>query len=146
MLEQWLTRFAYTPMGTFGRWGTFQTVEEVWRNNQSRISCIPTGVYICERTTFHRGGYPTFEITGVPDRTLIKIHRANTVEDLLGCVGIGLSLGVLRVKDEDSQEMTHKLAALSSRAGFDAWMATLAGVNHFRLHVVDYTEPEQALD
>lgn len=145
-MDQYLTRFAYTPMGVFGRWGTFQTIEEVWRNNQPRISCIPTGVYVCERSVFHRGGYPTFEITGVPSRTLIKVHRANTVEDLLGCVGIGLSLGVLRVRDEDSQEMTHKLAALSSRAGFDAWMETLLGINSFRLHVVDYKAPAMDLE
>ncbi len=145
-MDQYLTRFAYTPMGTFGRWGPFQTVEEVWRDNQSRISCIPVGVYPCVRGIFHRGGYPTFEIMDVPNRSLIKVHRANTVEDLLGCIGIGLSLGVLNVRDEDSQQMVHKLAALSSRAGFDAWMESLLGINNFRLHVVDYKTPRMELE
>ena len=59
-----------------------------------------------------------------------------------GCIGIGLALGVLRVRDEDSHQMTHKLAALSSRRGFDAWMESLAGMNEFSLHVVDYEAPE----
>jgi hypothetical protein len=98
-------------------------------------------VYTCVRSTFHRGGYPTFEVTGVPGRTLIKVHRANTEEDLQGCIGIGLSLGVLKVKDEDSRQMVHKLAALSTRKGFDAWMRSLLGVNQFDLHVVDYEAP-----
>lgn len=140
-MDQWLTRFAYTKDGTFGRWGEFQTVEEEWRNNIPRISCIPTGIYHCVRSIFHRGGYPTFEVTGVLGRTLIKVHRANTEEDLLGCIGMGLGLGVLRVKDEDSHQMTYKLAALSSRRGFDAWMESLLGVREFDLHIVDYTGP-----
>jgi len=140
-MDQWLTRFAYTKDGVFGRWGPWTTVEEEWRNNQPRISCIPTGDYHCERTIFHRGGYPTFEITNVPNRTLIKIHRANTEEDLLGCVGLGLNLGVLKVKDEDSHQLTHKLAALSSRRAFDAWMDSMSGANSFTLHIVDYEAP-----
>ena len=94
-MDQYLTRFAYTKDGAFGRWGRFHTVEEEWQDNQPRISCIPTGIYRCVRSTFHRGGYPTFEVTNVPGRTLIKVHRANTEEDLLGCIGIGLGLGVL---------------------------------------------------
>lgn len=147
MLEQWLTRFAYTKDGVFGRWGRFQTIEEEWRDNQPRISCIPTTMgrapYHCVRSVFHRGGYPTFEITNVPDRTLIKVHRANTQEDLLGCVGMGLDLGVLKVKDEDSFQLAHKLAVLSSKKAFESWMETLHGVNEFLLHVVDYEEPEQ---
>jgi len=140
-MDQWLTRFAYTKDGVFGRWGPYQTIEEEWRDNEPRISCIPTGIYRCERSTFHRGGYPTFEVTGVPGRTLIKIHRANTEEDLQGCIGLGLNLGVLKVKDEDSHQMTHKLAALSSRQAFSAWMASMGDADNFTLHIVDYEPP-----
>ena len=140
-MEQYLTRFAYTKDGTFGRWGPFQTVEEEWQDNQPNISCIPTGIYRCVRSTFHRGGYATYEVTEVPGRTLIKVHRANTEEDLRGCIGIGLGLGVLRVKDEDSHQKIHKLAALSTRKGFDAWMEWLGGVSEFNLHIVDYESP-----
>ena len=140
-MDQTLTRFAYTKDGVFGRWGPWTTVEEEWRDNRPRISCIPTGSYLCKRTVFHRGGYPTYEITGVPGRTLIKIHRANTEEDLLGCVGLGLTLGVLRVTDEDSHQLTHKLAALASRKAFDAWMTSMGDAEQFTLHIVDYEPP-----
>ena len=147
MLRQTLTRFAPTQDGVFGRLGKFQTIEEEWRDNQPRISCIPTGVYRCVRSMFHRGGYETFEVLDVEDRTLIKFHIANTEEDLLGCIGLGLKLGVLRVKDEDSGQMVHKLAAISSRSAFNAWMEELSDVDEFMLEIVDYAgEPKLDLD
>ena len=143
--DKYLTRFAYTKDGTFGRLDRFQTVEEEWQDNQPNISCIPTTEpgkpYVCVRSVFHRGGYPTFEIMNVFGRDLIKFHRANTEEDLQGCVGLGLGLGVLKVKDEDSHQMVHKLAALSTRKAFGAWMDSMRDVSRFNLHVVDYAPP-----
>ncbi len=137
-LELTLTRFAPTKDGVFGRLGRWTTVEEEWQDNQPRISCIPAASYRCIRAFFHRGGYPCFEVMDVPGRTLIKFHRANTEEDLLGCIGLGMRLGVLRVRDEDSGEMVHKLAALSSRRAFNAWMASMDGVDEFTLHIVGW--------
>lgn len=143
MISQTLTRFAGVAAnpndaGTFGRLGPWVTVEEEWKDNRPRISCIPTGSYVCERSTFHRGGYATFEVLDVEGRTLIKFHFANTEEDLLGCIGLGLDLGVLLVTDEDSGARVHKLAALSTRAAFEAWMESLEGVDRFVLHIVDH--------
>lgn len=144
--DQYITRFAYTQDGVFGRLGRFQTVEEEWQDNQPDISCIPTTPsnrpYLCQRSVFHRGGYETFQIMDVPGRDLIKFHRAMTEEDLRGCVGVALKLGVFEVKDEDTGRMTHKLSGISTRKGFEAWMATLQGVNEFMLHVVDYEPPQ----
>lgn len=139
-MDQYLTRFAYTPDGTFGRLGRFITVEEEWQNNAPDISCIPCAVYVCQRVQSPKFGN-TFEIMDVPDRTHILIHPLNTEEGSRGCVGLGLRLGVLRVKDEDSHQMVHKLAALSSRKAFNAWLATMQGIDRFRLHVVDYQAP-----
>ncbi len=136
--ELTLTRFAPTKDGVFGRLGPWTTIEEEWRDNQPRISCIPALTYRCTRAHFHRGGYPCFEVMDVPGRTLIKTHRANTEEDLLGCIGFGMRLGVLRVRDEDSGEMAHKLAALSSKAAHNAWMASMQGVDEFILHIVGW--------
>ena len=57
-----LERFAYTPMGIFGRIMSpeFQcyTVERPWLDNRARESCIPEGVYRLRLGTFNRGGYP----------------------------------------------------------------------------------------
>ena len=133
-----ITRFAPTKDGVFGRLGRWTTVEEEWQDNRPRVSCIPSGTYRCVRATFHRGGYPCFEVTDVPGRTFIKFHRANTEEGLLGGIGRGMRLGVLRVRDEDSGKMAYKLAALSSRKAFGAWMASMDGVDEFTLHIVGW--------
>lgn len=143
--DQTLTRFAPTKDGVFGRLGPWQTVEEEWLNNRPKVSCIPAGSYRCVRSTFHRGGYECFEVLDVPGRTLIKFHRANTEENLEGCIGIGVRLGVLRVKDEDSGEMVYKLAATSSKIGFDSWMDSMVDIDEFTLHVEGWEGEDYAI-
>jgi hypothetical protein len=101
-----LERYGYTPMGTFGRlhYKGFHcyTVEKQWELNQSFISCIPVGIYKLETTIFYGGDgpggkrdYPTFKLLNVPGRTLIKIHVAQTCDDLKGCIGLGTELGFI---------------------------------------------------
>ena len=93
-----LTRFAYSPLGTFGEItdGIYKafTVEEVWRNNQKSKSCIPEGTYKCKRGQFPRHGN-TFEVMNVPNRSAILFHVANTIDDIEGCIGLGDKLGAL---------------------------------------------------
>lgn len=120
-----LERFAYTPLGTFGRlilpeffaW----TVERPWLGNAPRESCIPEGEYDLVETIFHRGGYKTWEILGVPNRTLIKIHKANTMHDLLGCIAPGKRLGV--IDPPGDPEMTW--AVISSGEAFAELMVAM---------------------
>jgi len=96
-MNLFLQRFAYTPHGTFGRllvkdWECF-TVERPWFSNQPNISCIPCGLYSLSLGTYHRGGYAAWEVLDVPNRSLIKIHIGNTMDDLMGCIAPGMSLG-----------------------------------------------------
>ena len=97
MKDVYLERFAYTHMGTFGviKVDEFEwfTVERPWLNNKARESCIPEGAYRISLGMYNRGGYPAYEIQSVPDRSLIKIHVANTENDVVGCIGLGLALG-----------------------------------------------------
>ncbi len=62
------------------------TIELPWRNNQSNISCIPTGSYpLVERSTKKRGTH--LLVKNVPNRSLILIHPANNaLTQLLGCI------------------------------------------------------------
>ena len=94
-----LERFAYTPVGTFGRMTMpeFQayTVERPWLNNKVRESCIPEGQYQIVKGRFHRGGYDCYELLEVPGRSLIKIHVGNTLEDVIGCIAVGSHLGFI---------------------------------------------------
>lgn len=66
------------------------TLELPWMNNQRRISCIPTGVYICKKVNATENiPYPHISITNVIGRDGCCIHKANYVGDLRGCIAVG---------------------------------------------------------
>lgn len=136
MSEARLTRFAYTPYGTFGRIRVggkeFFTVERPWNNNESNVSCIPEGTYtlrmrdsgVVSRSTggaYSRG----WEVTNVKGRSFIMIHPGNTLDDLQGCIAPGKSLGVVG----------GKWAVSASRQAFDELMKTLAGQSEWKLAI-----------
>lgn len=94
-----LERFAYTPMGTFGKivvdGAVLYTVERPWLNNAPSVSCIPEGTYKCKPRRYFRGGYDAAEVTGVPNRSYILFHKGNTMMDSAGCILVCSSLGCL---------------------------------------------------
>ncbi len=94
-----LQRFAYSDLGTFGRLllpsFSCYTVERPWLNNRPFVSCVPEGTYRLEPRRYNRGGYETLEITGVPNRSLILIHKGNLPRHVQGCVAVGRRLGCL---------------------------------------------------
>lgn len=67
-----------------------RTLELPDRGNQRRISCIPEGEYWVEKRKSRKYG-DHFHVRGVPNRSLILLHNANFVEQLLGCVAVGLA-------------------------------------------------------
>lgn len=96
-----LRRFALSPMGVFGELtveGTqfsCYTVERPWIDNLPNVSCIPPGEYNLVWGRYNRGGYDVYEVQGVPGRSLIKVHRGNTMHDLRGCIAPGDALGCI---------------------------------------------------
>ena len=54
---------------------------------QNDSSCIPEGIYkvVPDKT----GRFQYFKVLDVLNRSNIEIHPANSIEDLLGCIGIG---------------------------------------------------------
>jgi len=117
-----LNRFCICEMGTFGKliisdnnnaYGSWYTVELPWKNNEHGISCIPLGEYDIIPTMF-KGEYRSYEII-VPNRTAIKIHIANTISDLKGCIGLGKKLGVL----------PNRLAVLNSVQAYKEFTKTI---------------------
>jgi hypothetical protein len=115
-----------------------QTVEDDWRSNAPRISCIPAGLYALHRTTYYKHGYETFEVMGVPSRSRILIHPANTEEDLEGCIGVGLRRGKLRIaRDEDTGEAdVLKDAVVASKEGFRQLMEVMTPVDEATLEIL----------
>ena len=72
------------------------SLELAWKNNESRVSCIPNGIYWCEKVKANdpntRIKYEHLWIKDVPDRGGIKIHKGNFYNQILGCVLPGESL------------------------------------------------------
>lgn len=92
------------------------TVEDLWRNNAPRVSCIPAGEYKCRR---HSG--PKFkdvwEIMNVPGRSAILFHAGNSDSDTLGCVLVGM--GVMSGKLIYSRDAIALMRKLIGNDGFD---------------------------
>lgn len=97
----YLDRFKFTPDSTFGAMVTDMghqvcfTVELPWLDNEHDVSCIPNGVYQVEQFTSPKHG-DVWKVMNVPGRTNIEIHPANLASELLGCIGVGDSLGKVR--------------------------------------------------
>lgn len=66
-----------------------RTLELPDKGNKKRISCIPEGEYECIKRKSNKYGWH-FHILDVPNRTVILIHNANFVRQLLGCIAVGL--------------------------------------------------------
>lgn len=126
-----LERFAYTQMGVFGRLtypgGWCYTLEEVWRDNVKGNSCIPIGMYRVQLGKFGKDSVTRYEVQGVPGRTYILIHPGNTVDDVEGCIVPGTKLGTVN----------GLWAVVESRNAFDAFMASMQGVDVFTLSITN---------
>lgn len=127
-----LERFAYTPMGTFGRllFDEFEcyTVERPWLNNKPRESCIPEGTYTLKLGVYNRGGYPAYEVLNVPNRSLIKIHVGNTMDDVIGCISPGKELSFLG----------GKWGVTGSRKALNEFMESMGGAESATLSITQY--------
>ena len=136
-----LYRNLQTPDGTFGTLMLpgllLCTVEDDWKNNIPGESCIPPGYYTLRRSPYYHGGYETFEVTGVPGRSRILIHKANTEEDVKGCIGLGTRLGKLWVaKDEDTGATgVLKQGVVESAIAFQKFMTAMTGLDEAMLDV-----------
>ena len=126
-MEVTLERWAYSPDGVFGtlRVGTLElvTIERPWKDNTPFKSAIPVGTYKLKLGMYNRGGYPAYELKDVPGRGLIKIHRANTMDQLLGCIGLGMGRGRLA----PNVGLPVRWAVTSSRDALERFMYEMNG-------------------
>ncbi|MCS7003802.1 MAG: DUF5675 family protein [Cytophagales bacterium] len=109
-----------------------KTLELPWRDNQPKISCIPTGNYRAVFRGANEGSgkygnhYRIFQADGVsevPGRSFILIHHGNTFWDIKGCILIGVSHQDLN-KDgycdvTASRPTMAKLVDIAGKNGFD---------------------------
>ena len=124
-----LSRGPSGPKGTFGILFSSTneplclTLELPWKDNQPDVSCIPEGEYQVSRNQTAKGG---FRLHDVPGREGVLIHAGNTIRDILGCILVGKSLGML-----------HDLPAVLGSADT---LKMLIGYlpNEFTLEIVDF--------
>jgi len=74
------------------------TLEEPWRDNRKDVSCIPEGSYPLVLEYSPSKGRRLWTIQNVPQRSYVRIHAGNTVEDTEGCPLTGNAIGSLNGK------------------------------------------------
>ncbi|MBC7847827.1 MAG: hypothetical protein H7Y10_15205 [Flavobacterium sp.] len=86
----WLSR-TYFPDGTNGKLeceGKFicNTIELPWKNNETKVSCIPEGKYFIKNRYSNKFKWH-LEIVNIKNRSLILFHPANNAQrELNGCI------------------------------------------------------------
>ena len=66
-----------------------RAIEQPWRNNASRTSCIPAGTYRAVLEYSSRFQTNLYELKKVTGRAEIKFHVANYARQLEGCIAPG---------------------------------------------------------
>lgn len=98
-------------LGTINFNGTiFNTGELPWKNNESNLSCIPTGSYTCTYGFSDHLQRNIYNIQGTGNRVGCEIHNGNYcgnvnkinpitgtnyLSNVLGCIILGFSKGML---------------------------------------------------
>lgn len=133
-----IERFAYSPMGTFGRLFVgdveLYTVEPPWMDNQVGISCVPEGEYWLEPHSSQK--FPdTWALVGETvshwpnegkPRSAILFHVGNTMIDVRGCIAPGMFLN------------EHAWGVISSRTAMDKLRLEMSTILDRRVIITQY--------
>jgi len=65
-------------------------LELPWKDNESKVSCVPAGEYPLHKEHSNAFGVDLWELKLVPGRSECKIHSANYPSQLLGCIAPGM--------------------------------------------------------
>ena len=104
----------------------FLTVEDAWRSNETKVSCIPVGRYKIIRHKSPRFGN-VYKVLDVPEREHILIHAGNTHRDTEGCILLGMQYGKI---GSDS-------AIVASRSAFLQFMKLMENTPEAQLLIID---------
>ena len=100
------------------------TLENPWQMNKPSVSCIPTGIWQCQRVDSPKFG-DTFEVINVPGRSHILFHKGNVEADTSGCILVARRFGLLAGVP----------GIISSIEGFRDFMEVMQNVDSFTLTI-----------
>lgn len=94
-----LQRLSTSVQGTFGKIidedeNIVAVTCERPDNGNQPMGCIPAGEYPVDVFNSPSKGQD-FLVHGVPNRSMIEIHKGNTIKDTEGCILVGTSFGQL---------------------------------------------------
>lgn len=95
------------------------TLENPWVNNETDVSCIPSGVYQCKY--FNGQIYKrSYHVRGVPGRSAILIHVGNYPSNTRGCIlpGCGIETVISEYMVTYSKMAMNRLRAILGRENF----------------------------
>lgn len=123
-----LLRHSKSPYGAFGVLLNFNCIPFATSlENEETLLSQSSGVFRCDKSFYHKGGYPTFEII-VPGRSRILFHKLNWDKQSEGCVGIG-----------ESYEVIEGIPGIAqSDKGFTEFWKLYGGFDKIDLVVVDH--------
>lgn len=131
-----IKRFAYHPQGTLGVMQVpannvhqFYTIERPWLDNKPFESCIPLGEYNLKWQESPKFDW-CYEVESVEGRTHILLHVANYPTDVVGCIGLGLSLMGDRIAVGNSRAA---MAAFHDVTGGKPWQLRIANAPYAAL-------------
>lgn len=92
-----LVRITYKPEGAFGvlLQGGYPFAVTLEQTNTDLQTKIPEGIHRCVPSRFIRGGYETFEVTGIQGHSRLLFHRGNIEAHTDGCILVALEFGSL---------------------------------------------------
>jgi len=93
-----------------------KTLELPWKDNKSKISCIPKGEYIVKWTFSPLFMKYTYEVQNVPGRTGIRQHPGNYFFNFLGCQTFGT--GYTDLNKDGELDILNTTATLKKFADF----------------------------
>ena len=85
---------------------------------------VPTGIVLCKKSRYYKGGYPTYELQ-IEGHSRVLFHKGNKEEHSLGCILVAESYHVF-----GSQP-----GVANSAGGFSEFMALTEGVSEFNIEV-----------
>ena len=81
------------------------------KDNQVNVSCIPYGLYECEKYYSNKYGVTCFRVLNVVGRTSISGHYGNFTKDILGCLIFGDSIA--DINNDGVPDVTNSKVTLS---------------------------------